>query len=176
MPEGDTIHRHAAELGRAIVGRSVTALHARGASYGRLVGKPVRAAEARGKHLLIDVGEGVGAARVHVHLGMHGRLRVVAPGAVNDGTRARASLVIETPDAAAVWWGAPMVEVLRAAFAHDHPTLAALGPDVLAPDFDPAAAVARARARPPETTVAAVLLDQRVASGIGNIYKSEAHR
>ena len=72
MPEGDTIHRHAAELGRAIVGRPVTALHARGASYGRLVGKPVRAAEARGKHLLIDVGEGAGAARVHVHLGMHG--------------------------------------------------------------------------------------------------------
>jgi len=169
VPEGDTIHRHAAELGRAIVGRPVTALHARGASYGRLVGQGVRAAEARGKHLLIDVG----AARIHVHLGMHGRLRVVAPGAVDDGTSARASLVIETPDAAAVWWRAPTVEVLRAAFAHAHPALAALGPDLLAPDFDPAAAVARARQRPPDAQLGALLLDQRVASGIGNVYKSE---
>jgi len=173
VPEGDTIHRHAAELGRAIVGRPVTALHARGASFGRLVGKAVRAAEARGKHLLIDVGEGVGAARVHVHLGMHGRLRVVAPAEIDDGTRARASLVIETADAAAVWWRAPTVEVLRAAFAHDHPALAALGPDLLAPDFDVKAAVARARQRPPEMTVGALLLDQRVAAGIGNVYKSE---
>lgn len=173
MPEGDTIHRHASELARAIVGRPVMALHARGVAYGRLVGKAVRAAEARGKHLLIDVGEGVGAARVHVHLGMYGRLRLVAPGDVDDGTRARASLVIETPEAAAVWWRAPTVEVLRAAFAHDHPALAALGPDLLAPDFDTAAAVARARQRPRELPLGVLLLDQRVVAGIGNVYKSE---
>ena len=170
MPEGDTIHRHAAELGRTIVGRSVTAFHARGTSYGRLVGQEVRAAEARGKHLLIDVG----AARVHVHLGMYGRLRVVAPATVDDGTRGRASLVIETADAAAVWWRAPTVEVLRAAFAHHHPALAGLGPDVLAPEFDAAAAATRARAnRPLQMPVGALLLDQRVAAGIGNVYKSE---
>lgn len=174
MPEGDTIHRHAAELSRALVGRAVTALHARGSSYGRLVGQTVRTAEARGKHLLIDVGTGVGAARVHVHLGMHGRLRVVAPPEIDDGTRARASLVIETTETAAVWWRAPTVEVLRAAFAHDHRALAALGPDVLSLDFAPAAAVARARQTcPAETPVGALLLDQRVAAGIGNVYKSE---
>lgn len=63
--------------------------------------------------------------------------------------------------------------MLRAAFAHAHPALAALGPDVLAPDFDAKAAVARARERPPATPVGALLLDQRVAAGIGNIYKSE---
>lgn len=173
MPEGDTIHRHAAQLARALVGRAVTAFHARGSSYGRLVGQTVRTAEARGKHLLIDVGAGVGAARVHVHLGMYGRLRIVAPSELDDSTRARASLVIETAEAAAVWWRAPTVEVLRAAFAHDHPALVALGPDVLAPEFDPVAAVARARQRPAETAIGALLLDQRVAAGIGNVYKSE---
>jgi endonuclease-8 len=51
--------------------------------------------------------------------------------------------------------------------------LAALGSDVLAPNFDVTAAVSRARQRPAEAPVGALLLDQRVAAGIGNVYKSE---
>jgi endonuclease-8 len=48
-----------------------------------------------------------------------------------------------------------------------------LGPDLLAPSFDAAGVVARARAVAAATTVGELLLDQRVACGIGNVYKSE---
>ena len=169
MPEGDNIHRHATDLQPQLVGRTVRALWARGVAYPRLVGQTIAQVEARGKHLLIDIGP----ARIHVHLGMQGRLRVGPPGPLAPSMGARASLAIATDAANAIWWRAPQVEVLRAAFAHAHPALAALGPDLLAADFDPAAGVARARQRPPETQLGALLLDQRVASGIGNVYKSE---
>jgi endonuclease VIII len=169
MPEGDNIHQHATALGARLVGRAVTAFWARGVAYPRLVGATVAQVEARGKHLLIDIGP----ARVHVHLGMQGRLRVRPPGPLAPSLAARASLAIATDAATAIWWGAPQVEVLRAAFAHAHPVLAALGPDVLAPDFDPAAVVARARQRPADVHLGPLLLDQRVAAGIGNVYKSE---
>jgi endonuclease-8 len=48
-----------------------------------------------------------------------------------------------------------------------------LGPDVLAPDFDPAAAIARLRGDP-SRTLGEALLDQRAVAGIGNVYKNEA--
>ncbi len=169
MPEGDTIHRQAAQLEQQLVGHSLKAFFARGVAYPRLVGQTVVAVRAQGKHLLIDVGE----ARVHVHLGMQGRLRVDDPRRLYPSTMGRASLVIVTERIAAVWWRAPTVEVLRAAFAHAHPGLRALGPDLLADQFDAAAVVARARERAPSTELGALLLDQRVAAGIGNVYKSE---
>ena len=53
-----------------------------------------------------------------------------------------------------------------------HPSLTALGPDVVAEGFDPAAAVTRLQARGP-VPIGAALLDQTALSGIGNIYKSE---
>jgi endonuclease-8 len=49
----------------------------------------------------------------------------------------------------------------------------ALGPDVLAGDFDPRLAATRA-AEHGARRIADVLLDQRVVAGIGNIYKCEA--
>jgi endonuclease-8 len=52
--------------------------------------------------------------------------------------------------------------------------VAHLGPDLCRPDTDLDAVVARMAAVPgPGTVVADVLLDQRVAAGIGNVYKSE---
>jgi endonuclease-8 len=48
--------------------------------------------------------------------------------------------------------------------------LRALGPDVLAEDFDPAVAASRAR---PDMELGDVLLDQTIAAGAGNVYKSE---
>jgi endonuclease-8 len=170
VPEGDNIHRHASELGGRLVGHAVTALYARGVSHPALVGQVVTTVEAQGKHLLIGVGDRV---RVHVHLGMNGHLRVVPRGALPLATAARASLVIATEEVAAVWTNARTVELLRAAFMHEHPVLAALGPDLLDAGFEVSDAVARARTRPPDTTVGELLLDQRVASGIGNVYKSE---
>ena len=169
MPEGDTIHKHAAHLQARLVGQKATAVFARGVEYRRLAGAVIAKAEAHGKHLFIDVGE----ARLHVHLGMYGRLFLQDPRSVTTFKAARASLAILGERDAAMFWRVPTVEVLRAAFAHSHPALHTLGPDVLADDFDVAIAVARARARPPTSQLGVLLLDQRVAAGIGNVYKSE---
>ena len=169
MPEGDTIHKHAAALRARLLGQKVTAIFARGLEYRRLIGAEVSAVEARGKHLFIDVGE----ARLHVHLGMNGRLFIDDARTVTTPKAARASLAVIGERTAALWWRAPTVEVLRAAFAHTHPAWRTLGPDLLADDFDPAAAVARARERAGSTALGTLLLDQQVAAGIGNVYKSE---
>ena len=169
MPEGDTIHKHAAQLRARLVGQTMKTVFARGLEYRRLAGALVASAEAHGKHLVIDVGE----ARLHVHLGMYGRMSIQDPRTVTTAKAARASLAVVGERAAALWWRAPTVEVLRAAFAHAHPALQALGPDLLSDGFDPAAAAGRARARPPTTPLGELLLDQRVAAGIGNVYKSE---
>ena len=169
MPEGDTIHKQAAQLRARLVGQKATAVFARGLEYRRLAGAVVTSAEAHGKHLFIDVGD----ARLHVHLGMYGRMFIQDPGTVTASKAARASLAVVGEQAAALWWRAPTVEVLRAAFAHAHPALQALGPDLLSEGFDPAAAAARARMRPATTALGELLLDQRVTAGIGNVYKSE---
>jgi endonuclease-8 len=79
---------------------------------------------------------------------------------------------IATAEAQAVCFAAPVVEVLTTAEVESHPRLSSLGPDLTGPDPDLAAATARlASMRGVEIGVA--LLDQRVAAGIGNVYKSE---
>ena len=167
---GDNLHQQAVELGARLVGRPVTALYARGVTHAALVGEVVTSVQAHGRHLLIGVGDSM---RLHVHLGTHGRLRVGPRAALSLATAARASLVIVTEDVAAVWSNAHSVEMLRSASLHEHPLLSSLGPDVLESTFDAGQVVARARARPPETTIGEMMLDQGVVAGVGNAYRNE---
>jgi len=53
------------------------------------------------------------------------------------------------------------------------PRLRALGPDVLAADFDAPAGIAALRRTEQSREVGEALVDQRVQAGIGNIYKCE---
>ncbi|MGH9280584.1 MAG: hypothetical protein ACRD12_21130 [Acidimicrobiales bacterium] len=55
-----------------------------------------------------------------------------------------------------------------------HPALAGLGPDVLVDPLDLDEVVRRARRLPPDLALGELLLDQRVAAGIGNIYRTES--
>lgn len=170
MPEGDTVHRHALQLTPRLVGQKVVAIYARGVRYAALEGETITNVQAQGKHLLIDVGP---RARLHVHLGMNGRLSVVPRSELTVVRAARATLAVATAQVAALWSMARTVEVLRTAFSHAHPALRALGPDLLAADFDVGQVVARARATATHVPLGELLLDQRVACGIGNVYKSE---
>ena len=65
-------------------------------------------------------------------------------------------------------------ELLRTSALHAHPRLARLGPDLLAdpPLIDEMVKRARLSGHA-EREIGDVLLDQRVAAGIGNVYKSE---
>ena len=80
--------------------------------------------------------------------------------------------MIETADVVAVCTLAPVVEMLSPSQAATHPALSRLGPDLLEPDFDPAAARHRLRERG-ELPIGVALLDQTALAGIGNVYKSE---
>jgi endonuclease-8 len=83
--------------------------------------------------------------------------------------------VIEVPGAIAVCFDAPVVELLEQRAEAIHPSLGRLGPDLLAPEFDPREAVRRLRdpARA-ATPIGEAIVDQRALAGIGNVYKSEA--
>ena len=165
MPEGDTIHRAAARLGAALVGHEL-----RSFSAPTLAGPPPRAGEtitsveAVGKHLLIRFSGGL---TLETHLRMTGTWRVEAtPPARRTGPGVR--VVLETDDVVAVCRNAPTVRTWRRP-----ETIAHLGPDLCRRDADLDEVVHRMRSADPATEIGVALLDQRLASGIGNVYKSE---
>jgi endonuclease-8 len=88
--------------------------------------------------------------------------------------QSQARLVLTCGDRVAVCFNAPVVELLAPRMEAVHPVLSGLGPDILVDPFDIEEVRRRARARPPDTPVADLLLDQRVVAGIGNIYRCEA--
>ncbi|WP_435060049.1 Fpg/Nei family DNA glycosylase [Streptomyces sp. bgisy060] len=167
MPEGHTIHRLAADHRERFGGRRVRVSSPQGKfadSAALLDGTVLETAEAHGKHLFLAF-EGTGW--VHIHLGLFGK--------VNFG------------DAPAP----PPTDTvrLRIADAHGHvdlrgPTTCALitdaekqaiherlGPDPLRDADDPDRAWRRISAS--RTTIAALLMDQKVIAGVGNVYRAE---
>ena len=173
MPEGDTLFRAADVLRRALLGDRVTAARGRpgGVHLARVVGTRVQDVSTHGKHLLIRFDDGL---TLHTHLGMKGTWHRYAPGARWRRAPARAVAVIETAGCTAVCFDAPVVELLETRALAQHPSLARLGPDLLAPTPDLATAVARLRAPERATlTIAEALLDQAAVAGLGNVYRSE---
>ncbi|GAA3195454.1 Fpg/Nei family DNA glycosylase [Actinocorallia longicatena] len=166
MPEGHVIHRLAREYDRAFGGRPVAASSPQGrfAEGAALIdGQPVTGHDAHGKHLFLAFPAGW----LHVHLGLYG----------------------------GVWWGVPPVPApvgqirLRLANAGHYADLrgpttcellsegekalihARLGPDPLRPGADGDLAWKRiSRSR---TSIAALLMDQKVLAGVGNVYRAE---
>ncbi len=174
MPEGDTIWRTARSLDAALAGREVTAFAstipavAAAAERLRVVGRRVLRVESRGKHLLVRF---EGGPVLHAHQGMNGAWRVRPAGSIR-GSWAAARARIDTAEVTAACFASPLVELLSERRAREHPALARLGPDLLDPAFDPAAAGRRLRARA-EAEIGAALLDQTALAGIGNVFKSE---
>jgi endonuclease VIII len=175
MPEGDTIWRAARALQAALGGRTLTAFKsslpsvAAAARRFGLVGRPVSGVEAKGKHLLVRFG---GGAVLHTHQGMTGSWHLYRRGSRWRQPAHLARVVLETDEVVAVCFRAPLVELLPAAAAARHVTLARLGPDVMAEAFDAAEARARLRAAG-DVEIGAALLDQSRLAGVGNVYKSE---
>lgn len=180
MPEGDTIHRTAATLRRALAGRTLIAIESRVPAVAdrlratSLVGWRVEAIEARGKHLLLHFVPPVGGEPLilHTHLRMTGSWHLYRPGEPWRKPARLARVVLKTEAFVAVCFNAPVVALLDAAQIRRHPALARLGPDATAEGFDLEAAVARLRSRP-DREIAVALLDQSALAGVGNVYKSE---
>jgi endonuclease VIII len=167
VPEGDTIHRAAARLRSALEGRALVRFAApRVPRPHPPPGTVVEAVEARGKHLLVRFADG---RTLDTHLRMTGSWHLY-----ETGTRWRrpahlARAVIEVDEWTAVCFSAPVVR-----FTDEDVATAHLGPDLCRPDADLDQVVERMAAiADADTTVADVLLDQRICCGVGNVYKSE---
>ena len=173
MPEGDTLHRTAFVVDRALRGEVVTRVEVVEARHAelprRIEGRAVVRVEARGKNLLVGLDDG---STVWSHLRMTGSWHVYAPGEPWQRPTRQRSVALHTARSVAVGFNLPALEWLDAVRLARHPVLAALGPDLLAPEPDLSAAVARLRAVP-LVALGEALLDQRLVAGIGNVYKSE---
>lgn len=170
MPEGHTIHRLARDVRRTFAGSAVSVTSPQGRFAGGasvLDGQVLRTTDAHGKHLFLGFEE----AWVHVHLGLFGRVtRAAQPapepvGAVRMRLTSTAHyLDLRGPTACR------LIEPDDKAALHRR-----LGADPLRRDARPEEAFRRVRRR--RTPIGAVLLDQSVVAGIGNVYRAEVlHR
>ena len=172
MPEGDTIHRTAAALRTALVGKRMTRFDApRLIGPGPQAGRIVERVESHGKHLEIVFDDGL---ILHTHMRMSGSWHLYHAG---DSWRRpynqmRAS--IEVDGWVAVCFNAPIVETYRQPDRRRHPGMGRLGPDLCHSDTDLGEVVNLVLGFPDvRARVAEVLLDQRVMCGVGNVYRAE---
>ncbi|MDT5234480.1 MAG: endonuclease [Mycobacterium sp.] len=167
MPEGHTLHRlarlHQRRFGRApVMVSSPQGRFVDGASA--VNGRVLKKATAWGKHLFHHY---EGGRVVHVHLGLYGtftevpipmplpvgqvRMRMIGTEYGTDLRGPTVCEVIEEPEVADV--------------------VAKLGPDPLRRDAD--GALAWTRIRKSRRTIGALLMDQAVIAGVGNVYRNE---
>jgi endonuclease VIII len=175
MPEGDTIHRAAATLQRAIGGQVVTRFESvlplltRVDADAPLRGRIVERVEARGKHLLIWFS---GDLVLRTHMRMNGSWHIYRPGERWQRRRGDMRIVIETAAMHAVAFSVPVAEFVTSRDLLHGNIVSGLGPDPLTEDFRAGDAIERMQARG-GTEIADVLLDQTAIAGIGNVFKSE---
>ncbi|WP_137292496.1 Fpg/Nei family DNA glycosylase [Nocardioides dongxiaopingii] len=182
MPEGHSIHRLARRHATLLAGRTVSASSPQGRFAGgaaRLDGRRLVETDAWGKHLFhryasrdtVDGDPLLDAEPwLHVHLGLFGRWRDGHGDPPDPRGALRLRLVAGGPGPAWTDLRGPTACELMADAERDL-LLARLGPDPLRPDADPASALARiTRSR---RAVGALLMDQSVVAGIGNVYRAE---
>lgn len=175
MAEGHAVHGIAVRL-RQLVGQPVRSRSPNGAFDAEVFDRRVIAdAQAVGKHLLVSV---VGVeATAHLHLAMKGAVSVRRHQRALDGDFPRT----EPPLRGNVAWR------LLSATHHGEVTdpavcelldpdgvlalRARLGPDPLRDDAEPD--LARRRIQASRRAIGALLVDQKVIAGIGNVYRAE---
>ena len=170
MPEGDTVHRTADRLHRALAGRPVTRADLRWPSAPDvdLRGATTLEVLARGKHVLHRFDTG---STLHTHLRMEGQWRVEHPGPRTDRTLRRQDLraAVLTDEWSALGLRLGMLDLVPT--THERDLVGHLGPDLLGPDWDPDRARDALVAH--DRTVVEALLDQRVLAGVGTFWASE---
>lgn len=135
----------------------------------RLRGQPILAVRRRAKYLLWDTP----AATLLCHLGMTGTWRLAATGDERDHDHC----VIHLTDGRRLVFRDPrrfgLLDVIEPGHDASHPRLRALGPEPLdATTFTGAALHVATRGR--RSALKAMIMDQAVVVGVGNIYAAEA--
>ncbi|UNO42001.1 DNA-formamidopyrimidine glycosylase family protein [Streptomyces sp. MST-110588] len=167
MPEGHTIHRLALDHRALFEGERLRVSSPQGKfqdAAALLDRQVMTAAEAHGKHLFLGF---AATGWVHVHLGLFGKLGfgdAPAPPPA-DTVRLRLAGAKAYADLRGPTTCALITDAEKQAI-HDR-----LGPDPLRAGDDGERAWARvSRSR---TSVAALLMDQKVIAGVGNVYRAE---
>ena len=197
MPEGDTIHRAARTLHRALAGRAVTRFESVFPALTRvdvdtpIRGRTIERVEARGKHLLmwfsglsavlsavVPAGAEADASAkaeplvLRTHMRMSGSWHIYRPHERWQRRPDDMRIIVETDELHAVAFNVPVAEMTTPeALERTHP-IRSLGPDPLSADFRAGDAVERIVSRT-GMDIADALLDQSAIAGIGNVYKSE---
>jgi endonuclease-8 len=167
MPEGDTVFRTARRLHEALAAQQVTRFDLRVPRYATadLTGETVREVAARGKHLLMRIGD----MTLHSHLKMEGRWLVFRSGERWRSPEYQARAIVGTDRAVAVGFEIAMVDLVPT--ADEGELVGHLGPDLLGPDWNADEAARRVASDPRPIHVA--ILDQRNLAGLGNEYANE---
>jgi endonuclease-8 len=184
MPEGDTIHLVRAALAPHLLGVPLVALHLDRQGVPDARHLVVTACEAVGKHLLLTLARGPRSddadgpttpwGVVRVHLGMKGAWHSYRHGEPWQRHPDRARVILATAARVFVCFDPREVARLRPTALPPRARLRQVGPDLLSPETDLASVVHAARdPSHARTAVADLLLTQAVASGLGNVYKSE---
>jgi endonuclease-8 len=171
MPEGHTLFRLAREQSQLFAGRPVHVTSPQGrfdAGATLLDGRVLEEVFSYGKHLFA----GFDGDTLHVHLGLYGTFTTGTgtPPAPRGALRMRWEGT--GPEGTGVWTdlrGPTACEVLAAPEVDR--ILARLGPDPLRPRAD--GTRAHRRIAGSRTAVGALLMDQTVLAGVGNVYRAE---
>ncbi len=138
MPEGDTIAWHASRIRPVLEGHvpdEIATPHPRHQFDrwpDRLSGRAVRRVDTHGKHLLLRF---EGDLVLHSHLAMTGTWGVYRDGRRWARAPGRAWLVVRRAGHTVVQFDGPLLELITEGRSRFDQRLAALGPDVLAPEF-----------------------------------------
>jgi endonuclease-8 len=171
VPEGHTLFRLAREQALTFAGRPVHVTSPQGrfaAGAALLDGRVLDEVFAYGKHLFARFG----ADTLHVHLGLYGTYTSGTGDPPPPRGALRMRWVADGPAGGGVWTdlrGATACEVLTE--SEVDAILARLGPDPLRPGADGDRAHRRIRAS--RTAIGALLMDQSVLAGVGNVYRAE---
>lgn len=167
MPEGHTIHRLARDLTEDLSGAPVRASSPQGrfADGAALIdGATLEQADAHGKHLFCVWSSG---DILHVHLGLIGKFRRVSP-----EWEPRDTIRLRLEGADTVWQLSGPQTCAIVTPEHRDEVAESLGPDPLRRGNGRRAEFI-ARLGATRRPIGAVLLDQSVVAGIGNVYRAE---
>jgi endonuclease-8 len=171
VPEGHTLHRLARLHQRRFAGSPVAVSSPQGrfaSEASQIDGQVLRRASAWGKHLFHHYSSG---AIVHVHLGLYGKFTEWPrlPDADPPPAVGQVRMRMIGPEYGTDLRGPTVCEIIDEARVAD--VVARLGPDPLRRDADPAWPWERiSKSRRP---IGALLMDQTIIAGVGNVYRNE---
>jgi endonuclease-8 len=174
MPEGPEIRRAADALAAAVLGEPLVSAWFHDPAlkkYERILrGRRIESIEPRGKALLTCFDNGL---TLYSHNQLYGVWRIAKTGE-RPQTQRSLRVALETAKSVILLYSATDIAIWKTDALGSHPFLARLGPDVLDPAFDVAAAQARlADARFARRSLGALLLDQEFLAGLGNYLRVE---